>query len=698
MKETKIMSTAQQRKVQNGIMKPLNEACNVINSFKLVDGGNEIIVERNFESIGMLNILKYFETDNSKRTILAAKFDDEGKVISRRKYITGDCPEADASFIKGLYMVDFKGLINLKAGDAIAEEIRSRVFLGIKRDSSGYVLTENLATAELVMMPYAESPSLLKGSRIYYAVVNKDNLLAEAIKRFKEIDELSGGSLSYKYNQLLGKDGLTMADVRKIADRLGICTTTPMLYLGHINNVFFMDAELDYGSDYEENNSISSEVGSNFADGSVRFNGDTMFPLYKKMYPRIKPWMVYGLSLQGRCDTVLMKAHGRHFKGRLIMRYCRAMLKQSPEKCYLAFNGKLYDGKTLKKMSYKKLNDMLYKVDVVGTKDEFKAVNLPKLQEGCDLYAVSMSCMTESNLSNQALLKVAQDYKDEIKYYAIKMAVKAYKERTHEYNLKFDNKKSYLKLAGQVYENKLAAAREKALKDRHVGESIIKADDTFVRSMTASANIPVNSMYLRLTPDDSIILTDGTSILGGTWVDYTEPGGMDPYKVRALEVYCPAFEEKHADKIYDNSLAVSLRMCVGIKYPSQGTDEYAVLVCVSLEEIKRRISSLNVSDSLKEDLVDFYRTCPKNCVMVPADNTWKNQCAGSDFDGDDFTLYFETVEYNEDNELVHYGLHDDLNPETGEVDYCMPGFTSLAIRKYAIKNNNVGKAAIISYK
>ena len=698
MKETRVMSIAQQRKVQGNIMKPLNEACNVINSFKLVDGGDEIIVERNFESIGMLNILKYFETDNSKRTILAAKFDDEGKVISRRKYITGECEEADASFVKGLYMVDFKGLINLKAGDAIAEEIRSRVFLGIKRDSSGYVLTENLATADIVMMPYAESPSLLKGSRIYYAVVNKSDLLAEAIRRFEEIDELSGGSLSYKYDQLLSKDDLTMADVRKIADRLGICTTTPMLYLGHINNVFFMDAELNYGSDYEENNEISNEIGSNFADGSVRFNGDTMYPLYKKAYPRLRPWMVYGLSLQGRCNTILMKAHGRHFKGRLIARYCRAMLKQAPKKCYLAFNGVLYDGAALKKMSYKKLNDMLRKVDVVGTKDEFKAVNLPKLKDGCEIYAVSMSCMTESNLSNQALLKVAQDYHDEIKYYSQKMAIKAYKERTCDYDLKFDSKKSYLKLAGQVYENKLAAAKEKAMKDRHIGESIIKADDTFVRSMTASANIPVDSMYLRLTPDDSIVLTGGTSILGGTWVDYVEPGGMDPYKVRALEIYCPAFEERHADKKYDNSLAVSLRMCVGIKYPSQGTDEYAVLVCVSLEEIRSRIEKLEVSDSLKHDLIDFYRTCPRNCVMVPADNTWKNQCAGSDFDGDDFTLYFETTEYNEDNELVHYGLYDELNPETGEVNYCMPGFTSLAIRKYAVKNNNVGKAAIISYK
>ena len=186
--------------------------------------------------------------------------------------------------------------------------------------------------------------------------------------------------------------------------------------------------------------------------------------------------------------------------------------------------------------------------------------------------------------------------------------------------------------------------------------------------------------------------------MGGTWVDYIEPGGMDPYKVRALEIYCPAFEEINSIRQYDNMLADTLRMCVGIKYPSQGTDEYAVLKCISLEEIKGRIAKLPVDDELKQDLIEFYETCPNNCVMVPADNTWKNQCAGSDFDGDDFTLYFEEVEYNDNDELVHYGLFDELNEETGEVNYCMPGFTSLAIRKYAVRNNNIGQAAIISYK
>ena len=145
-------------------------------------------------------------------------------------------------------------------------------------------------------------------------------------------------------------------------------------------------------------------------------------------------------------------------------------------------------------------------------------------------------------------------------------------------------------------------------------------------------------------------------------------------------------------------MADTLRMCVGVRYPSQGLDEYAVLKCISLEEIKGRIAKLSVDDELKQDLIEFYETCPCNCVIVPADNTWKNQCAGSDFDGDDFVLYFEEVEYDDDDVLVHYGLFEELNEETGECNYCMPGFTSLAIRKYAIKNDNVGKAAIICYK
>ena len=694
----KTLSIGQQRKVQEGIMKPLNEACNVINSFKLKDEEVYITATRCFESIGMLNILKNFEVDEERHTILATKYDDEGKIISKRKYVTGNCEEADANYVKGLFMIDFRGTINPKVGDSIAEDIRSRVFLGFRAESNYFVLEDDLRKAQIVMMPYAESPSLIKGSRIYYAVVDKENLLSEAIKRFNEIDELSGGSLSYKYRKMLEKGNVTIDDISKIADRLGICTTTPMMPIGHLDNIFFMDAELSYGSDYEENNDISKEIGTNFADGSVRFNGETMFPLFKVLYPRLKPWMMFGLSLQGRCDTLLMKAHGRFFRGRLIVRYCRAMLKQSPDKCYLVYDGKLYNGKSLKRMSKDKLDAMLKYVDLVGTKDEFKAVNMAKLKDGCNLYAVAMSNATEGKLSNQALSKVAKEYPREITHFATMAAVKAYKSKSSEYTLRFDNKKDYLKLAGQIYENKLAAAKEIASKDRHIGESIIKADDSFVRSMTASANIPVNSMYLRLTPDDSIVLTNGTSVLGATWVDFIEPGGMDPYKVHALEIYCPAFEEMHSIRQYDNMLADTLRMCVGIKYPSQGTDEYAVLKCISLEEIKGRIAKLPVDDELKQDLIEFYETCPNNCVMVPADNTWKNQCAGSDFDGDDFTLYFEEVEYNDNDELVHYGLFDELNEETGEVNYCMPGFTSLAIRKYAVRNNNIGQAAIISYK
>lgn len=693
------LSINQQRKIQEGIMKPLHEACNVINSFKLVDYGHAIVAERGFECISMLNILKYFEVDNERRTILASKRDSDGKVLGRRKYVTGNVPDADANYIKGLFLIDFRGCIKPEYGDAVAEDIRSQIFIGIRKEDNYYVVDYNLSKADLIIMPYAVSPSLGKNSRMYYVAVDRNNLFKEAVKRFKEINELSGGSIAYKYEQLLEKDSLCMSDIRKIADRVGICTTTPMMKIGHVNNIFFMDAELDYGSDYEENNEISAEIGSNFADGSVRFNGETMYPLYKAKYPRLKPWMMFGLSLQGRCDTTLMKAHGRHFRGRLIKRYCRIMLEQNPSKCYLAYNGKLYKANQLKKLDKEgKLDAMLAKVDIVGTKDEFKAVNLPQLKNGCNLYAVAMSNATKSNLSNQALAKVAKDYPREITHFAVMAAVKAYKSKSSEYTLRFDNKKEYLKLAGQVYENKLAAAKEKASKDRHIGESVIKADDSFVRSMTASANIPVNSIYLRLTPDDSIILTGGTSILSGTWVDYIEPGGMDPYKVHALEIYCPAFEEEHLVRQYDNKLADTLRMCVGIKYPSQGLDEYAVLKCISLEEIKGRIAKLSVNDELKQDLIEFYETCPCNCVIVPADNTWKNQCAGSDFDGDDFVLYFEEVEYDDDDVLVHYGLFEELNEETGECNYCMPGFTSLAIRKYAIKNDNVGKAAIICYK
>ena len=694
----KTMSMNQQTKIQRGIMKPLFEASNIVNGFNFnFNDEGKIVVKRSFEEIGMLNILNNFTVDSTPRTILAKKVVD-GEVQSTRKYVTGNSPEHNANYVLGLYMMDFNGIMNAKYGDSIAEQIRSLVFIGLKRvKGTLFTVVKDNKDADIVLMPYSTSPSLMKYSRIFYCALDKNSdLIEQAQVKFNEINKTTGGSVDYKWQELLSKETVTIDDISKIADRLGIVTTTPMLKVGHINNIFFMNAELDYGSDYEVNNSISEEIGSNFGDGAVRFNGETLFSLFQALYPRLKPWMMFGLSLQGRCDTLLMKAHGRFYRGSLIRRYCKTMLEQSPEKCYMTYEGKLYDAKAMSRLPKDKLNMMLAKMDVIGTKDEFKAVNMNNLANGCNLYIVAMSCMTEGSLSNQAVSKVAKEYPEEIQSFAALAARKAFESRETDYQLRFDAKSTTLKLAGQVYENKLAANKEVASNDKHVGESLIKADDSYVCSMTASANIPVNSMYLRLTPDDSILLT-GESILQSTWVDYYEPEG-NSYPVHALEIYCPAFEEKHLVRQYDSKLEDTLRMCVGIKYPSQGTDEYAVFKCVSLETLKNRIAKMNIDNALKADMIEFYETCPNNCVMVPADNTWKNQCAGSDFDGDDLTLYFEEIEVDDNDNVINYGLYLDRNKLTGQVKYNMPGFVSLAIRKYAVLNNNVGQAAIITYR
>ena len=694
----KTMSMNQQTKIQRGIMKPLFEASNIVNGFNFnFNDEGKIVVKRSFEEIGMLNILNNFTVDSTPRTILAKKVVD-GEVQSTRKYVTGNSPEHNANYVLGLYMMDFNGIMNAKYGDSIAEQIRSLVFIGLKRvKGTLFTVVKDNKDADIVLMPYSTSPSLMKYSRIFYCALDKNSdLIEQAQVKFNEINKTTGGSVDYKWQELLSKETVTIDDISKIADRLGIVTTTPMLKVGHINNIFFMNAELDYGSDYKVNNSISEEIGSNFGDGAVRFNGETLFSLFQALYPRLKPWMMFGLSLQGRCDTLLMKAHGRFYRGSLIRRYCKTMLEQSPEKCYMTYEGKLYDAKAISRLPKDKLNMMLAKMDVIGTKDEFKAVNMNNLANGCNLYIVAMSCMTEGSLSNQAVSKVAKEYPEEIQSFAALAARKAFESRETDYQLRFDAKSTTLKLAGQVYENKLAANKEAASNDKHVGESLIKADDSYVCSMTASANIPVNSMYLRLTPDDSILLT-GESILQSTWVDYYEPEG-NSYPVHALEIYCPAFEEKHLVRQYDSKLEDTLRMCVGIKYPSQGTDEYAVFKCVSLETLKNRIAKMNIDNALKADMIEFYETCPNNCVMVPADNTWKNQCAGSDFDGDDLTLYFEEIEVDDNDNVINYGLYLDRNKLTGQVKYNMPGFVSLAIRKYAVLNNNVGQAAIITYR
>ena len=79
-------------------------------------------------------------------------------------------------------------------------------------------------------------------------------------------------------------------------------------------------------------------------------------------------------------------------------------------------------------------------MDVVGTKDEFKAVNMNNLANGCNLYIVAMSCMTEGSLSNQAVSKVAKEYPEEIQSFAALAARKAFESRETNYSLRFDSK------------------------------------------------------------------------------------------------------------------------------------------------------------------------------------------------------------------------------------------------------------------
>lgn len=154
----KVLSIGQQTKIQKAIVKPLNESCNIVNGFNFVyedvivngkrTGKKRILVERTFEDIGMLNILSNFEVDNTRRSIRAIKKED-GKIISNRKYITGDCKEADAAFIKGLYIVDFSGIIDLTTKDVMAERIRALIFIGIKREMVSSDLLKTLKTLTL---------------------------------------------------------------------------------------------------------------------------------------------------------------------------------------------------------------------------------------------------------------------------------------------------------------------------------------------------------------------------------------------------------------------------------------------------------------------------------------------------------------------------------------------------------------------
>lgn len=169
----KTLSIGQQTKIQRGMVRPLNEACNIINGFELtLDESKRVLVKRTFEEVGMINILANFDTDETRRTIKATKKRD-GKIISNRRYITGAVPEADAEFYKGLYIVDFNGLMDLSNKDRLAEMVRGLIFIGIKRENGKFRLVKDLKDADLVMMPYAVSPSLIKHSRIYYAAVDK---------------------------------------------------------------------------------------------------------------------------------------------------------------------------------------------------------------------------------------------------------------------------------------------------------------------------------------------------------------------------------------------------------------------------------------------------------------------------------------------------------------------------------------------
>lgn len=537
--------------------------------------------------------------------------------------------------------------------------------------------------------PVNGSNSMSKHSSVYFARVHDNN--------YDKLNALTGGMLDKVYDTI--EDVAGFDELAGIVSRVSIPSTTPMLYSesGFSGNVFYFNASIESAAEQS-----IEPIDSNHRDGYAVFRDRFTAKIFTELAEeKVTEDQARLMPLQARIKGAAGKENGRSYNLKQMIKEIKGVLElekeiqkrkgNSVQLCYCWINCKLVD---LTTMSEKELEETIDKIDIFADKDVMK---WGKYIVGQDLAAplqvgiVNTNRRTTGRMGSQIAFKMNEDLEEGILYFKALTQRQLATADEKEAKLTFDKDG---KLSNTTYFNCLNVNREKAITDKLLNNYKIRQLDKSNLNKMANLKHDINSMYLRLVPEDSL-LNDRKEVLGSRLAVFTLATG-EKVKVKCLEVYSSAFEREYRKmekelkkntkmtKEQKQVVLDNMRISVAIKSPSQGPDEFEAFFFMLAEEIKER--------GVTEEYLLFIIECPDGCIIVAADNTMKRVLAGSDFDGDDVTVIFCEFTMTDDGIIVT-GLY--YVDEEG-VRHLVNCYVCIVIRK-RVRNNNVGIGCLVEY-
>ena len=622
----------------------------VVQTVDVDDVGN---IELGYQTVGNSPVVMAFGELNSEPKEIEVKIDRDGNT---RHIITG--PTESYKLYNNIVLVSFKN------AESKYEDLR---LSGLELDGVKYY-------------PASGSASMGKKSKVYFTN-HKANV------QYETMNNLTGGMLTVALEREAAEKGeLSYDDIAGIASRISLCATTPSLWTeaGKTNNVFYFNGSIESAA---EQSNIKG-IDNNFRDGyeiiSDRIGSEMVEELTGEY---VSLAQARRMSFQLRIRGAAGKGHFRAYNLAQRLKEIKAMMEIDMSKCYCWEDGKKID---LSVLSEKDLTRLAAKIDIIGDKDVFKwgkYIIDKDVIDPLEIGIVNMSNKTTGGLGTQIIFKLRDDIEDATLY------VKAVTERQlveaegMRSSLSFE--KDNIRLSNTAYHNCYNLAPERAETDKLLNNFKIKQLDTAMLGKVANLKLSINSSYMRMVPEDHL-LNDRKEVLGSRMVDYVMPTG-ETMKVKCLEVYSSAFVREYRELeqmlaentvMTDAEKAILLnnsRVCVAIKSPSQGDNEFEIFFMVLPEDIAAR----NVTPEFMQFIVET----PNNCIILAQDNTVKHQLAGSDFDGDDVTVIYPEITMLDNGKLVT-GLY-----YNGSI---INDYTSLVVRK-RVREGNVGYVALIEY-
>ena len=622
----------------------------VVQTVDVDDVGN---IELGYQTVGNSPVVMAFGELNSEPKEIEVKIDRDGNT---RHIITG--PTESYKLYNNIVLVSFKN------AESKYEDLR---LSGLELDGVKYY-------------PASGSASMGKKSKVYFTNHKAD-------VQYETMDNLTGGMLTIALEREAAEKGeLSFDDLAGIASRISLCATTPSLWTeaGKTNNVFYFNGSIESAA---EQSNIKG-IDNNFRDGyfviSDRIGAEMVEELTEE---KITVGQARRMSYQIRVRGAAGKGHARAYSLAQRVKEIKAIMEIDMSKCYCWEDGKKVE---LSVLSEKDLTRLAAKIDIIADKDTFKwgkyIIDKDTI-EPMEIGIVNMSNKTTGSLGTQIIFKLRDDIEDAALY------VKAITERQlveaegMRSSLSFE--KDNIRLSNTAYHNCYNLAPERAETDKLLNNFKIKQLDTAMLGKVANLKLSINSSYMRMVPEDHL-LNNRKEVLGSRMVDYVMPTG-ETMKVKCLEVYSSAFVREYRELeqmlaentvMTDAEKAILLnnsRVCVAIKSPSQGDNEFEMFFMVLPEDIAAR----NVTPEFMQFIVET----PNNCIILAQDNTVKHQLAGSDFDGDDVTVIYPEITMLDNGKLVT-GLY-----YNGSI---INDYTSLVVRK-RVREGNVGYVALIEY-